>query len=151
MVKKILVTTDLSECGNKALEYTFSLAKQMNVGVTVLSVIEREHHESRGYIDMKPQDSEERCKKARRQTIKQLEKFLDEKSTGKVKFEIVVDIDRVAEDGIIETVRKLDPDILVMASHGYSGFKKFLLGSTTDRVMRSVECPVLLIKAACSE
>jgi len=35
--------------------------------------------------------------------------------------------------------------LLVMAAHGYSGFKRFLIGSFTERMLRAVTCPVLVL------
>jgi nucleotide-binding universal stress UspA family protein len=35
--------------------------------------------------------------------------------------------------------------LLVMAAHGYSGFKRFLIGSFTERMLRAVTCPVLIV------
>jgi nucleotide-binding universal stress UspA family protein len=35
--------------------------------------------------------------------------------------------------------------LLVMAAHGYSGFKRFLIGSFTERMLRSVTCPALVV------
>jgi nucleotide-binding universal stress UspA family protein len=38
-------------------------------------------------------------------------------------------------------------DLIVMATHGYSGWKKLLLGSVTERVVRTATIPVLTISA----
>ena len=86
-----------------------------------------------------------------RRARKDLDNILPAKLAEKVEHDNEVVVARLAHDGIIEAVDKFKPDLLVMSSHGFSGFQKFLLGSTTDKVMRSVECPVLLIKAtACN-
>jgi nucleotide-binding universal stress UspA family protein len=39
-------------------------------------------------------------------------------------------------------------DLIVMSTHGYSGFKRFLLGSVTDRVLRAGQTPVLVVPAS---
>lgn len=38
-------------------------------------------------------------------------------------------------------------DLIVMATHGYSGLEQVLLGSTTDRVVRNSPCPVLVVRS----
>jgi len=38
-------------------------------------------------------------------------------------------------------------DLIVMATHGYSGLEQALLGSTTDRVVRNAPCPVLVVRS----
>ena len=35
-----------------------------------------------------------------------------------------------------------------MSTHGYSGFKRFFLGSVTDRVIRAGQTPVLVVPAS---
>jgi len=37
-------------------------------------------------------------------------------------------------------------DLIVISSHGRSGLRHVLLGSTVDRVSRNAECPVLIVK-----
>ena len=39
-----------------------------------------------------------------------------------------------------------DVDLIVMGSHGYTGLAHFLLGSTTEKVLRSAYCPVMTVK-----
>lgn len=38
-------------------------------------------------------------------------------------------------------------DMIVMPSHGRSGLKRLLLGSVTERVVRSAHCPVLVLRS----
>ncbi|MDJ0752152.1 MAG: universal stress protein [Ardenticatenaceae bacterium] len=47
---------------------------------------------------------------------------------------------------ILETAVQEKIDLIVMASHGYAGFKRLLHGSVTEKVMRQAACPVLAIK-----
>lgn len=39
-----------------------------------------------------------------------------------------------------------DADLIVIPSHGYSGFKRLLLGSVAERVLRHAECPVYVLR-----
>mgnify|MGYP006303732323 CR=1 FL=1 len=64
MIDKIIVTTDFSECGNSALKFACGLWKQMGAKVAVLTIIEREKHESAYFIDYKPLESKENADKA---------------------------------------------------------------------------------------
>jgi len=47
---------------------------------------------------------------------------------------------------IVETARELDADLIVIATHGYTGWKHFCIGSTTERVVRTASCPVFVIR-----
>ena len=53
---------------------------------------------------------------------------------------------RAAEE-IAGTAEDHDVDLIVMATHGYSGWKKLLLGSVTEKVVRMAPVPVLTINA----
>jgi nucleotide-binding universal stress UspA family protein len=49
-------------------------------------------------------------------------------------------------DRIIEVAKKEMIDLIVMASHGYAGLNKFMLGSVTEAVIAQAPCPVLAVK-----
>ncbi|RYD70881.1 MAG: universal stress protein [Sphingobacteriales bacterium] len=51
-----------------------------------------------------------------------------------------------AFDGIVKSSRKHDIDLIVMGSHGASGFHEMFIGSNTEKVVRTAEAPVLVIK-----
>ena len=48
--------------------------------------------------------------------------------------------------GIIRVARDIGADLIVLATHGYSGLKHLLLGSTAERVVRNAPCPVLVVR-----
>jgi nucleotide-binding universal stress UspA family protein len=45
-----------------------------------------------------------------------------------------------------DVANKENADMIVMGSHGASGFKEFFVGSNTERVVRNAEIPVLVVK-----
>lgn len=47
---------------------------------------------------------------------------------------------------ITEYAEKNDIELIVMPSHGHSGLQRFLLGSVTEKVLRSASCPVLVLR-----
>lgn len=48
-------------------------------------------------------------------------------------------------EGVIETSASENADLIVVSSHGRSGFKRFLMGSVAERIARHAPCPVLII------
>ncbi len=59
----------------------------------------------------------------------------------------------VADSGVVHTTilrhaSTLPADLLVMGTHGRSGFSRLLLGSVTERVVRHAPCPVLTVPPA---
>jgi len=51
-----------------------------------------------------------------------------------------------ADDGIIQVALANHVDLIIMGSHGRTGFKKLLMGSVTERVISQTPCPVLVVK-----
>ena len=50
-------------------------------------------------------------------------------------------------EAILQTARRLKAGLIVMGTHGLGGFRKLLLGSTTEQVLRRTEWPVLAVPA----
>jgi nucleotide-binding universal stress UspA family protein len=50
------------------------------------------------------------------------------------------------EEAIIETAKTWDADLIVLGSHGYSGFKRFLLGSVSEAVASHAPCSVEIVR-----
>lgn len=57
---------------------------------------------------------------------------------------IVIDSGRPDEE-ILARAERRDADLVVMGTHGASGFKHLLLGSVTEKVLRQLACPVLTV------
>ncbi len=49
-------------------------------------------------------------------------------------------------DAIVDCARDSDATMIVMGTHGHSGFRRFLLGSTAERVVRTATVPVLTVR-----
>jgi nucleotide-binding universal stress UspA family protein len=47
---------------------------------------------------------------------------------------------------IVEAAKEMDVDLIVVATHGYTGWKHFCIGSTAERVVRAAPCPVLVVR-----
>jgi nucleotide-binding universal stress UspA family protein len=48
---------------------------------------------------------------------------------------------------IIRYAREVEAKLIVMSTHGHSGLKHMLLGSTTEAVLRKADCPVLSVRS----
>jgi universal stress protein A len=51
-----------------------------------------------------------------------------------------------ASDEIAAAARESKADLVIIASHGYTGLKRVLLGSTAEAVARRAPCPVLILR-----
>jgi nucleotide-binding universal stress UspA family protein len=54
-------------------------------------------------------------------------------------------IDGGAAEGITDYAKDNDINMIVMGTHGYTGLSRMLLGSVTEKVVRSASCPVLTV------
>jgi len=52
-------------------------------------------------------------------------------------------IDGEAADSIVHFAEQNGCDLIAMSTHGRTGFRRFILGSTTEKVARQAACPVL--------
>ena len=49
-------------------------------------------------------------------------------------------------DEIVKLAEEKDADMIVIATHGESGWERFLFGSVTEKVVRTISIPVLTVK-----
>jgi nucleotide-binding universal stress UspA family protein len=52
-----------------------------------------------------------------------------------------------AADEVARIAEEEGVDLIVISTHGHTGFQRFLLGSVTERVIRYAPCPVLSVRA----
>jgi nucleotide-binding universal stress UspA family protein len=64
----------------------------------------------------------------------------------KIKFRTFVGIGKPA-DKIVQTAEDEAAQLIVMATHGQSGWQRFVSGSVTERVVRMSTCPVFVVPA----
>jgi nucleotide-binding universal stress UspA family protein len=76
-----------------------------------------------------------------------LDRFARSEQAVRVPVDVVVGEGQVAT-AILEQSDALGADLLVMGTHGRSGFERWLLGSVTEKVLRKAKCPVLSVPPA---
>jgi len=80
---------------------------------------------------------------------KRLEQVAERRLGGKVPYQVHVKAGRPDVD-VLNFVSRLRADVVVMATHGRRGLKRFLLGSVAERVVREASCPVLTVRSGTS-
>ena len=145
MYKKCLVPLDGSELAECSLNHIRSLAKEQAVGeVTLLNVVKVDIPWAE--INEKAFDIEAIRKPlfaAARRYLAGVEKRLVAKGI-RVKTE-AIEGNRPGET-IVDYARDNGIGLIVIATHGHTGFKKLLLGSVATRVLHDAPVPVLLIR-----
>ncbi|HMN21874.1 MAG TPA: universal stress protein [Ottowia sp.] len=147
MYKRILVSTDGSELSGKAVNHAIALAAQCGAELVAMTVVP---HYPRSYYDGSLPLSNEEVERVEKHWAEGGHKILDTirdaaQAKGVAASDVVVKSDLVA-DAIIETAKKQDVDLIVMASHGRKGVSRLLLGSETQQVLTRSEIPVLVLR-----
>lgn len=141
-MKKILVPTDFSDQSENALKVAAQLAKQYDSEIYLLHMLEMPLHK----VD--PLSSHNDLPEAvyfMKLAHQKFEKLLDQDYLKDLTIHEMVDFHEIFK-GIFQTCKKHDIDLVIMGSHGISGFRELLIGSNTEKVVRTSEVPVLVIK-----
>lgn len=148
---KILLTHDGSKLASNAIPHAISLAKTYNAELYVLEVIDAAvkiiptDATLQAIVATKQllEDLTKREKRAAKQVLKDIKDQLNEAGITRV---IVIIEEGDARDEIVKAAKNHGCDLIVMATHGWTGVKRALLGSIADDVVRNASCPVLLIR-----
>lgn len=136
MYKRILVPLDGSELSEMALPYAQQLAKAFNAVVDLVSAIHTNID-----TDIPDQITDE----AKRNAETYLQRMADSLPKG-MRPRFAVKTGYPAEV-IVDEAKIQEETLVVMATHGYSGLKRWMLGSVAHKVVQVSESPVLLIPA----
>ena len=141
-IKSILVPIDFSTASKKALQYAVPFARQFGAKLTLLHVVEPVA--TPDFANSFPLMMEnDKVKAASRG---QLEHIIKEQAIApKLVEKTLVRFGRSFHE-IADAARTLKVDLIIISTHGYTGFKHALLGSTTERVVRHAPCPVLVVR-----
>jgi nucleotide-binding universal stress UspA family protein len=141
-MKKILIPTDFSDHAEYALKVAAQIAKKNNGEIILLHMLELPHEGSDAVGSGHDIPEIMFFKNA---AIKRLEDLMDEEYLEGLKVSEIVQFE-LAFDGILNISKKNDVDLIVMGSHGASGFKEMFIGSNAEKVVRNSDIPVLIIK-----
>lgn len=143
-MKKILVPCDFSDLAVQAFQFALQIAKQSNGEVILLNVIELPvlrdtmlmpilYFEENYFKDMKV-SIEKNFEKLKTKWITEGSKVRSLVECGPT----TTTINRIAEE--------TKADLIVMGTHGATGFKEFLVGSNTEKIVRLSSIPVLAVR-----
>jgi nucleotide-binding universal stress UspA family protein len=136
---RILIPTDMSDFAKPALRYASMFREKLGSKLTILFADELAFPVDFGaapvgwYFENEPASKERLVEKVRayaRDTVGQAD--------------VVVMQDTPAH-AIVETAEHCDADLIIMGTHGRHGWRRALLGSVTERVLRDTDRPVLTV------
>jgi nucleotide-binding universal stress UspA family protein len=135
----LLVSFDGSEYSRKALQRACELVRADHAVLSVLYVIPRYEE----MVEFFRTDS------IQKSLQREAEKIIAE--AQKISLESGVSIkthirEGHAADEVISEAQRLENDLIIMGTHGWKGFSKAVMGSTTRRVITHASCPILVVK-----
>lgn len=139
--KKILVAVDFSEPSKKALQHAVSLANLYGAELCLAHVVEPASFMHDMSNVMVSKSNKEIAAEARASLLT----CADANVPSSVPVRTEVRVGKPFNE-ISELAQKLKADLIVIATHGYTGLKHVMLGSTAERVVRHAPCPVLVVR-----
>jgi nucleotide-binding universal stress UspA family protein len=143
-IESIVFPTDFSEAAGDAAPLAFELAKELGARLTIFHCVEQDvppPYYAAGITSIF-ELNDEVLSMARQQMATLLPDSLAEE----LEHDFVIREGRSAQQ-LVEYASESAADLVIMATHGYSGLEQAMLGSTTDRVMRNTPCPLLVVRS----
>ncbi|EPG41026.1 universal stress protein [Acinetobacter colistiniresistens] len=142
--QKILVAIDDSEIAANVIREAAQLAKALNSELTVVEVMTLDPYLADAYIRMgQSNDLIERVRSYAQDNLSKAEKKFEEH--GLTVATQVLEGFSVHQE-IIGAAQNLGADLIIMGSHGRTGFKQFVLGSVAQKVLAESHIPVLIVR-----
>ncbi|ALJ05970.1 universal stress protein UspA [Pseudalgibacter alginicilyticus] len=141
-MKKLLVPTDFSPQAEKALKVAAQLARKHHCEIHLLHILELPMNKIDPLSSHNELPEAVFFMKLAHQRFKELiaKDYLQDLTVFEhVEFHEIF-------KGIFQACKKNTIDLIVMGSHGSNGLKEMLIGSNTEKVVRTSETPVLVIK-----
>lgn len=145
-LKKIVLTTDLSENANAASEYAVELARKFGATLFLVHVFECDIYyagtmESASMND--PAEFFSHARENRKKALKEAARTLSA-ATGLPVSDVF--LEGHASHEVVNFAKKEKADCIVIATHGRSGLSHLLFGSVAENVVRMAACPVLSVR-----
>ncbi|HMB94382.1 MAG TPA: universal stress protein [Rhodothermales bacterium] len=140
-VRTILVPIDLSEHSRAALRYARDLAASYEAHLEVVHVIEEEVMPVVYGLDAVAPPTEQ----VHRQAAEALHNLIAEE-VGAEQVATTITVGHPAAE-VLAYAKAHEVDLIVIATHGRTGLKHFLMGSVAEKVVRMAPCPVFTVKS----
>lgn len=129
--KGVLVATDGSRLGDAAAYSAVRLVGRCGLPLTVISVV-----------------AEDSTAEERAEAQAALDRVQREASGDRVEVEAMLQEGARPDTVIVTTAKRRTADMIVVGSHGRTGLSRLMMGSVSERVIGSADCPVLVVKAS---
>jgi nucleotide-binding universal stress UspA family protein len=138
--KHILCATDFSDFSNHAIPYGIALAREFKARLFLCHVIDLSSAAIYGEAVLALEDQQKRMTKHAQDEMTRL------MSKESIDWEPLITVGNAAHE-IARLAADKKIDITIAASHGRAGLKRIILGSVTERLMRTLPCPLLVVRS----
>lgn len=145
-INKILYSTDFSDNSIPAAECALTLARLAGVPIYAIHAVAELADYRKNMIQ--PESFAIFEREVETLAVREMEKFCRERFGDQVPYETEVVIGTPYKV-ILERAAAKGCDLIVMGTHGHTGIKEVILGSTTQRLIRRAKIPVLTVPCNC--
>jgi nucleotide-binding universal stress UspA family protein len=138
----LVAPTDFSPNSKRAVDCAVQLARRLGARLTLLHVVPEPSaldYSMEGFSVQQIQGWEEEAKI----------KLAEELARTQVEYKDVDAVELSAlhpRDEIVRAATSLSADLLVLSTHGYTGWKHILFGSDAEKILEHAPCPVLVVR-----
>ena len=142
-IQRILCPIDFSEFSRRAFDHAVAIAKWYESTITVLHV-SASPSVVVSATGPAPVPTAVLTRDDRDRLLASMKQFADAAAGTQVPLEFELS-EGAAATQILGTATSTNADLIVMGTHGRSGFERLVLGSVTEKVLRKAACPVLSV------
>jgi nucleotide-binding universal stress UspA family protein len=137
--KRIICTTDFSDLSQMAVSYGIALAQEFKATLYLCHVIDLAFAFMYGeaFLDLEALKTQ-----VRMNTEDEFRKVMEGRN---VDWELLMPVGKPADE-VLREAKENTVDLVVAATHGRSGLKRFILGSVAEGLMRTLPCPLLAVR-----
>jgi nucleotide-binding universal stress UspA family protein len=145
IIQRILIPYDFSETAELALEHATFMAKLHKAEIHLLHVVESYSFTSAisNAFSKSQTEYETKIETSANVRLKEIADKLHHNSGMKVIF--TTEVGKIYKK-IIQVAQEMNIDLIMMGTHGSSGFQEFLIGSNSYRVVMGAPCPVVTVQ-----
>jgi nucleotide-binding universal stress UspA family protein len=142
-LKKILVPFDFSTTSNTALAHAVKLSQSADAELILVHIIERNFIAHNVFFPEYKVDGGQKLREIAEEKLSAISNDLENSSAIKVRYFITSG--KVAPE-LLKLADENTVDLIVMGTHGVSGFEEFILGSNAARIVLESKIPVITIQ-----
>jgi nucleotide-binding universal stress UspA family protein len=146
-IKRVLVPVDFSSSSLRALEFAVDFVKPFKAELALMFAVEPILYVVPDYGGAQSAAMADALEAQRRTARTELARLERRYAKRGIKLRTLLETGR-ASQAIADAAKRLKADLIVMSTHGRTGVSHLLMGSVTERVVRTAACPVLTLHAA---